>query len=56
MRAKKHVIEIQEDEQLVQIELEEYFIDFYRKETGHRRVTNDGLCQFINRLKNLFCR
>jgi hypothetical protein len=54
MRLKKHVIKIQEDEQVVQLELDNSFVDFYKKETGHQRVTDSGLSKFIERLQKFF--
>ena len=54
MRVKKHVVKVQEDEQEVRLEVDKNFIDFYKKETGHQRVTDSGLSKFIQRLQKYF--
>ena len=50
-KSKKRVIKIKEDDvTVVEIEIEKSFIDFYKKETGHSRVTEKGLSAFVNNL------
>ena len=39
---------------VVQIEVEKSIVDFYKKETGRKRVTAKGLSQFFNRLIHHF--
>ena len=52
MRAsKKRIVDVREDEvTVVQIEVDKPLIDFYKKETGRSRVTQQGLSAFINHL------
>ncbi len=54
---KKRTIEIREnDDSIIQIEIEKSIIDFYKKETGRKRVTAKGLSQYFNRLIQFFNR
>jgi hypothetical protein len=51
MKLTKKIIEIIEDDStVVKIEIEKSIIDFYKKETGRKRVTVKGLSEFFNRL------
>jgi hypothetical protein len=55
MKIKTYIIEVKnEDGQLVPMVVESQVVEFYRKETGHRRVTNSGLSKFVNHLIELF--
>jgi hypothetical protein len=55
MKTKTYIIEVKDsDGQLVPLIVESYLVEFYRKETGHRRVTNNGLSKFVNHLIELF--
>ena len=50
-KQKKRMIEIKEDEvTTIQIEVDKSLIEFYKKETGHSRVSAKGLSDFINNL------
>jgi len=51
------IIEIRNgDMTVIQIEIEKSIVDFYKKETGRKRVTAKGLSQFFNRLIRFFNR
>jgi hypothetical protein len=56
-KSTKRIIEVREDDMtVVQIEVEKSIVDFYKKETGRKRVTAKGLSQFFNRLIHHFNR
>jgi len=56
-KSTKRIIEVREDDMtVVQIEVEKSIVDFYKKETGRKRVTAKGLSQFFNRLIQHFNR
>ena len=56
-KSTKRIIEIIEDDKtVVHIEIEKSIVDFYKKETGRKRVTTKGLSQFFNRLIRFFNR
>jgi hypothetical protein len=38
---------------VVEVEVENKFIEFYKKETGHSHVTKKGLSKFLNHLVEL---
>lgn len=40
----------------IEVEVDERFIDFYKKETGRKRVTRKGLSDFINNLLTVYHR
>ena len=48
---KKISTQIIDDGELVDIELDYAFLSFYKKETGHSRITKRGVTKF---LQNLF--
>jgi len=55
--SRTHNINIQEDEEtIVTIDIDKRLEEFYKKETGHKRVTNRGLSKFYNNLVKLFTR
>lgn len=50
-KSKQRVVEVREDDvTVIQIEVSDTFIEFYKKETGHRHVTQKGLSKFLNHL------
>ena len=53
-KSTKRTIEIKNDEIITKIEIEKSAVDFYKKETGRKRVTAKGLSQFFNRLIHHF--
>ena len=54
---KKRIIKVQEDEiTITDLELDDNYLKFYKKETGRTHVTQKGLSKFINRLISLFHR
>jgi hypothetical protein len=56
-KTTNRIIEIWNDDMtVVQIEIEKSIVDFYKKETGRKRVTAKGLSQFFNRLIHHFNR
>ena len=56
-KSTKRIIEVRgDDATAVQIEVEKSIVDFYKKETGRKRVTSKGLSQFFNRLIHHFNR
>jgi hypothetical protein len=56
-QSTKKIIEIQNDDVgVIQIEAEKSMMDFYKKETGRKRVTAKGLSQFFNSLFQFFNR
>ena len=44
------IAQVEEDGVMVNIELPPLFLEFYKKETGHARVTKKGVTRFLNRL------
>jgi hypothetical protein len=51
MKIKRFVVKVQEEDDVVsEIEVDNKFIDFYKKETNHSHVSLKGLTKFINRL------
>ena len=53
---KKNVITtavVEEDGNIVEIELSQQFLEFYKKETGHSSITKKGITRFLNRLIKL---
>ncbi len=56
-KSTKRIIEIRnEDMTVIEIEVEKATVDFYKKETGRKRVTAKGLSDFFNRLIHFFNR
>jgi len=54
-RLSKKIIELHiDDDNVIQIEIEQPIIDFYKKETGRTRVTEKGLSDFFTNLFRLF--
>ena len=52
--SKQRIIKIREqDMSVIEIEIENSFIEFYKKETGRSRATENGLRNFINNLFRL---
>lgn len=48
---KERIVDIREDDMsITQIVVNNYFIEFYKKETGRSHVTEKGLSNFINHL------
>jgi len=53
-KSPKKIIDVKEDgSTTIQLELENSFLEFYKKETGHQHVTVKGLSKFINHLIEL---
>jgi hypothetical protein len=53
-RIKKRIVKVQEDETtIVELELAQHFLEFYKKETGHSKITQKGLSKFVNHLVEL---
>ena len=53
---KKSIItttEIEEDGNIIEIELTQQFIEFYKKETCHSSITKKGITRFLNKLIEL---
>lgn len=51
MKVKKRIIKIREDDATsVEVEIDNRFVEFYKKETGRVRATIRGLSKFINNL------
>lgn len=48
---KKLSTQIMDNGELVNIELDDVFLNFYKRETGHSRITKRGVTRF---LQNLF--
>lgn len=46
--------QIEEDGQLIDIELDAHFLNFYKKETGHANVTKKGVTKFLKRLIKIY--
>ena len=54
MKDKKRIIQIKEDDITeVKIEVDNRFVEFYKKETGRAYATIHGLSKFINNLIRL---
>jgi len=54
MKAKKRIVKIREDDVTpVDVEIDNRFVEFYKKETGRVRATIRGLSKFINNLIRL---
>jgi len=54
MKAKKRIVKIREDDVTpVDVEIDNRFVEFYKKETGRARATIRGLSKFINNLIRL---
>ena len=54
---KKHILHIKEEDSssaTVEIEVDDKFIEFYKKETNRNRVTDKGLSLFIENLIKLY--
>jgi len=56
-KSTNRIIEILNDDMtIVKVEIGKSIVDFYKKETGRKRVTAKGLSQFFNRLIYIFNR
>jgi hypothetical protein len=54
MKAKKRIVKIRENDVTpVDVEIDNRFVEFYKKETGRVRATIRGLSKFINNLIKL---
>lgn len=47
---KKISTQIIDDGELIDIELDSFFLNFYKKETGHSRITKRGVTRFLQKL------
>ena len=47
---KKLSTQIIDDGELVDVELDIIFLSFYKKETGHSRITKRGVTRFLQKL------
>lgn len=47
---KKIFTQIIDDGELVDVELDTIFLSFYKKETGHSRITKRGVTRFLQKL------
>lgn len=53
-KSKKVVIQVREhDGSVVEVEINQHFIDFYKSETGRSKVSAKSLSKFINHLVDL---
>jgi hypothetical protein len=51
MKPKKVIVKVRENEtSVVEVEVDDHFIEFYKKETGRSKVTQKGLSKFLNHL------
>lgn len=51
---KKRIVEVMENDMTtIKIEVDQHFLEFYKKETGRTHITQKGLSKFINRLVEL---
>lgn len=46
--------QIIDEGELVDIELDQIFLNFYKKETGHSRITKRGVTKFLQKLFNSY--
>lgn len=54
MRTKKFIVQIRNgDNDAIDIEIDQKFIDFYKKETCRNKVTLKGISKFLNHLIEL---
>jgi hypothetical protein len=54
-KAKNKIVDVTEDDATtIQIEIDQSFIDFYKKETGRSRVTQKGLSDFCSNLVKIY--
>lgn len=53
---KKISTQVIDDGELVNIELDLSFLNFYKKETGHSRITKRGVTRFLQKLLNSYKR
>ena len=54
MKFKKRIVKIRENDVTpVDVEIDNRFVEFYKKETGRVRVTIRGLSKFVNNLIRL---
>lgn len=55
-KPKKFIVQIKEnDVTTTEVEVDEKFIEFYKKETSHSKVTSKGLSKFLTHLIRLHC-
>jgi len=54
MKKNKILIEIKRGNEIEILELDKKSIDFYKKETGHSKVTKRGINRFIMNLLNYY--
>lgn len=53
-KSKKVVIQVREDDgNIVEVDVEKPFLDFYKKETGRSKISASALSKFINNLVKL---
>ena len=54
MKSKKVVIQVRDnDGAITEVEIDGKFIEFYKKETNHSKVSIKGLSKFLNHLITL---
>jgi hypothetical protein len=47
-------IQLEEDGNVININLTNAFLDFYKKETNHNRITKKGVTKFLKNLLDKF--
>jgi hypothetical protein len=46
--------QLEENGQLIDIKLDVYFLEFYKKETGHSHITKRGVTRFLKHLLQIY--
>ncbi len=51
---KKISIQIIDEDEIVDIELDYFFLSFYKKETGHSKITKKGVTRYLQNILNSY--